>query len=82
VARIPFVLCTAAVQTVKDPEMAAQLERLGVRVILKPFDLEQLLGVLQEILATSPPREQQPWRTTVVRDLETSSGDGSQDHKG
>ena len=80
VARIPFVLCTAAVQTVKDPDMAAQLERLGVRVILKPFDLELLLGVLPEVLSTDKPKEQQRWRTSVVRDLERSSGDGSLDH--
>src|SRR5215207_6202875 len=80
VARIPFVLCTAAVQTVKDPDMAAQLERLGVRVVLKPFDLELLLGALAEALDESPSTEQQPWRTSIVRDLKTTSGDGSQDH--
>lgn len=80
-ARIPLVLCTAAVQTVKDPEMAAQLERLGVRVVLKPFDLELLLGALQEVLAARTAREQQLWRTSTVRDLDTTSGDGSQDHQ-
>jgi CheY-like chemotaxis protein len=51
VRRIPLVLCTAAVQTVKDEEMAAKLEQLGVRVVLKPFDIEELLGVLAETLA-------------------------------
>ncbi len=50
------MLCTAAVQTVENPEMAAQLERLGVRVMLKPFDLEQLLGALQEVQAARAAR--------------------------
>ena len=54
VARIPFILCTAAVGTVRDPAMAAQLERLGIRVVLKPFDLEQLLQVLAEVLSAIP----------------------------
>jgi CheY-like chemotaxis protein len=49
-AHIPLILCTAAVQTINDPQMAAQLDRLGVRVVLKPFDLEELLRVLAETL--------------------------------
>jgi CheY-like chemotaxis protein len=50
-ARIPVVLCTAATQTVNDPAMAEQLDRLGVRVVLKPFNLEDLLTALREVLA-------------------------------
>jgi CheY-like chemotaxis protein len=56
---VPLVLCTAAVQTVKEEEMAAKLEHLDVRVVLKPFDIEELLGVLTETLAarrTDPAR--------------------------
>jgi CheY-like chemotaxis protein len=49
-ARIPLILCTAAIQTVHDPRMAAQLDRLGVRVVLKPFDLEELLTALTQTL--------------------------------
>ncbi len=49
-ARIPLILCTAAMRTVHDPEMAEQLDRLGVRVVLKPFDIEELLTVLTETL--------------------------------
>lgn len=77
---IPVVLCTAAVMTVRDDEMAAQLARLRVRVVLKPFDLEQLLGALAEAIEEIPSMEQQPWRISIVRDLETTSGDGSQSH--
>ncbi|MBW3634595.1 MAG: response regulator [Chloroflexi bacterium] len=48
-ARIPLVLCTAATRTVNDPEMAEQLDRQGIRVVLKPFDIEQLLTTLAEV---------------------------------
>jgi two-component system, OmpR family, response regulator VicR len=50
-ARIPLVLCTAATRTVNDPVMAEQLDRQGIRVVLKPFDIDQLLTVLAEVLA-------------------------------
>lgn len=50
-APIPLILCTAAVHTIKEPEMAGQLERLGVRVVLKPFDIDELLATLEEALA-------------------------------
>jgi two-component system, OmpR family, response regulator VicR len=50
-ARVPLVLCTAAVRTVNDPEMAAQLDRQGIRVVLKPFTIEDLLTSLDEIRA-------------------------------
>src|SRR5215207_6847276 len=49
-AVIPVVLCTAAVRTTNDPEMAEQLDRLGVRVVLKPFLIEDLLTALSETL--------------------------------
>jgi CheY-like chemotaxis protein len=49
-AHIPLILCTAAVQTVKEPAMAEQLDRLGVRVVLKPFLIEDLLSAIAEAL--------------------------------
>src|SRR5215213_3081386 len=49
-ARIPLVLCTAAVRTINDPEMAEQLDRLGVRVVLKPFLIEDLLSAISGAL--------------------------------
>ena len=48
-ARVPLVLCTAAVRTVNDPEMAEQLEQKGIRVVLKPFTIEDLLTTLDEV---------------------------------
>src|SRR5688500_5135770 len=47
-ARIPLILCTAAVRTVNDPEMAEQLNRQGIRVVLKPFTIDDLLTTLNE----------------------------------
>ena len=49
-ARIPLVLCTAAVRTVNDPEMAEQLDRQGIRVVLKPFTIDDLVTTLSEVL--------------------------------
>jgi two-component system, OmpR family, response regulator VicR len=48
-SRIPLVLCTAAVRTVKEPEMAEQLDRQGIRVVLKPFTIEDLLTTLNDV---------------------------------
>jgi two-component system response regulator VicR len=48
-ARIPLVLCTAAVRTVNDPEMAEQLDRQGIRVVLKPFTIDDLLTTLNDV---------------------------------
>jgi two-component system response regulator VicR len=48
-ARIPLILCTAAVRTVNDPEMAEQLNRRGIRVVLKPFTIDDLLTTLNEV---------------------------------
>ena len=49
-SRIPLILCTAATRTVNDPEMAAQLDRHGIRVVLKPFNIEDLLTALSDVL--------------------------------
>ena len=48
-ARVPLILCTAAVRTVNDPEMAEQLNRQGIRVVLKPFTIDDLLTTLSEV---------------------------------
>ena len=48
--QIPLILCTAAVRTIKEPEMADQLDQLGIRVVLKPFTVEQLVTTLREVL--------------------------------
>jgi CheY-like chemotaxis protein len=48
-ARVPLILCTAAVRTVNDPEMAEQLDRQGIRVVLKPFTIDDLVTALDEV---------------------------------
>lgn len=50
-ARIPLILCTAAMHVIKDPDMAENLDRLGVRVMLKPFNLDDMLTTVAEVLA-------------------------------
>jgi two-component system response regulator VicR len=50
-ARVPLVLCTAAVRTLSDPEMAEQLNRQGIRVVLKPFTITDLLTTLDGVRA-------------------------------
>jgi CheY-like chemotaxis protein len=52
-AHIPIILCTAATRTVQDVVMAEQLRQLHVRVVLKPFDIDELLAVLAEALITA-----------------------------
>jgi CheY-like chemotaxis protein len=66
-ARIPLILCTAAVRTVNDPEMAEQLDRLGVCVLLKPFLIEDLLRAITGALTA---------QALIAEATETSPGDG------
>lgn len=44
---IPVIICTGAVRQVT--EMGPQLEERGVKVVLKPFDIDELLSVVEEI---------------------------------
>lgn len=57
-ARIPLILCTAATETVGDPAMAENLDRLGIRVLLKPFNLDDLLTAVSEVLTAQALLEQ------------------------
>lgn len=43
-AGLPVVVCTGAVQRVRD--QGDELRRLGAQVVLKPFDIDQLLGAI------------------------------------
>ncbi len=56
-AQIPLILCTAAVDVVRDEEMAERLRRLNVHVVLKPFDIRELLDVITQVLQGSPDAE-------------------------
>lgn len=46
--RIPIVLCTGAVERVR--ELEAHLASMDVRVVIKPFDIQVLLDALREAL--------------------------------
>ncbi len=56
VCRIPLVLCTAAVQTVRG--MEAHLATVGVGVVLKPFSIDELLRAIEGALHGVPARAQ------------------------
>ena len=53
-APVPLILCTTAISVVKDEDMAEKLRRLRVRVVLKPFAVEELLEVIAAVLAETP----------------------------
>ncbi len=45
---IPVILCTGAVRQVQD--LQSHLEDMGVAVVLKPFDIDYLLGEITKVL--------------------------------
>ena len=49
-SRVLLILCTAAVDLVQDPGMAQNLDHLGIRVVLKPFNEATLLTAIAETL--------------------------------
>ena len=58
-AALPVILCTAAVREVREQEEV--LLQKGIPVIYKPFDLDELLEVIQQCLpASSPNRRTKP----------------------
>ncbi|HEV2073172.1 MAG TPA: response regulator [Thermomicrobiales bacterium] len=57
-ASIPIVLCTGAIRKVE--EIRPQIEAMGVRVVYKPFDIEDLVGVVREALDMDSERQETP----------------------
>jgi CheY-like chemotaxis protein len=47
-ANIPIILCTGAVREVQ--ELEGQLKEMKVQVVLKPFDIDELLGLIRTAL--------------------------------
>lgn len=47
---LPLILCMAAAERVQEPAMAEHVDRQGVPVLLKPFDLAQLVTIVHEEL--------------------------------
>lgn len=50
-AEIPIIVCTAAVQLVR--ELQGRLTEKNVRVILKPFDIDDVLRQVASVLGTN-----------------------------
>jgi DNA-binding response OmpR family regulator len=73
-SRIPIIVCTAAIREVREIE--SEMLARGIRVVPKPFDLDELLGTVKSALdarhtdayfrgpdppdAPEPPRMQRP----------------------
>ena len=55
---IPVILCTGAVTEVRDLEQ--HLTSIGVRVVLKPFDIEVLVQAVHDALADRLAPERMP----------------------
>lgn len=56
--QIPIVLCTGAVREVEA--LQSHLERMDVAVVLKPFDIDQLVRVIHETLDQASERDRLP----------------------
>lgn len=56
--RIPIVLCTGAVERVR--ELDAHLASMDVRVVIKPFDIADLLAALTDALGQDDASEGEP----------------------
>lgn len=52
--RVPIILCTTESAWVLEPAMAANLDTMGIRVVLKPFLLENLLSAVADALIARP----------------------------
>lgn len=65
--RIPVILCTTASHLVTEPAMAANLDAVGIRVVLKPFLLEDLLAAVADALAAQ----------TLLDQVRRGQGEGS-----
>ena len=50
--KLPIIVCTGAIRKVEA--LSGHLEQVGVRVIIKPFNINELLEVITELLAAEP----------------------------
>jgi CheY-like chemotaxis protein len=84
-ADIPVIVCTAAVNEVRQNE--GHLTAMGVSVILKPFGVDLLLAVVKEALAAPRRRSGAAWQSGASGAAWQSgasgvAGEGSQGQEG
>lgn len=53
---IPLILCTGAVREVRD--LQEHLATMGIRVVLKPFDIDHLVRVVNDALGATSGRDE------------------------
>jgi DNA-binding response OmpR family regulator len=51
---VPVIVCTAAIQMVR--ELEGHLTAKGVGLVLKPFDIDDLVATVHEVMARTPAR--------------------------
>lgn len=74
----PVLVCTGAVEGVRE-RLAAIADTPAVEVILKPFDIEELLGAIDRLLSLPPSERRWPPTATIVQDLTARILDVSDD---
>ena len=52
-AHVPIILCTTWTRVVQDAALAEQLRQLHVRIVRKPFDIDDLLAIIAGALTAS-----------------------------
>ena len=52
---IPVVVCSAAVHLVR--ELQPHLDSMGIHVVLKPFDIDHLLGMIAKTVEPEAPAD-------------------------
>ncbi len=57
-ARVPVLVCTAALKAVREIEDT--LRSKGIAVVYKPFELDEFVGAVERLLARAPGQELPP----------------------
>ena len=51
-ASIPVIICTAALQEVREQE--DYLQKKEIQIVFKPFDVDELMHAVEQALRSSP----------------------------
>jgi CheY-like chemotaxis protein len=74
----PVLVCTGAVEGIRE-RLGAIADTPALEVVLKPFDIEELLGAIDRLLSLPPTEREWPPTATIVHDLDTRIMDVSAD---
>lgn len=74
----PVLVCTGAVEAIRE-RLGPIADTPALEVVLKPFDIEELLGAVDRLLSLPPTEREWPPTATIVHDLDTRILDVSAD---